>query len=179
MAKIVGTLLLLLLMVGCVAEPQIGYVQSAPQLVKDKSDTVYIDVSSDRVISTDSGKVVISNYYGGARAECPIVLTNYSSSFINVGLAYVDIDSPKPTTSLQADGTELPYTWWPAKDWVKIQDNVVTLLSNESKGTMVVLEVPQGIEMPKRWEFRILVNDVSQQGAMQTAFEERYLVDVK
>lgn len=181
--ELLGLLVVVLvlgLMVGCPTQVETPKVPSSNEPITSGEDVTYIDISADYIVSTSSGKIVIRNYYGGARVECPIVFTNYSDTIVNIGLTYIDIDALKETTSKQPDGSEIPYIWLSeARDWVTIQDTLVEVLPNQSSETMVVLESPSRIDVPERWEFRVWVNNESQTAMIRTAFDERFLVNMR
>lgn len=116
------------------------------------------------------GKVEVGNFYPGARAEYMISLHNGSDEPAEFSVSYRVSDN---TT----DGYEpAPAA---AGDWVIIAEPAPVLAAKETKDVLIAVEMPGDAEAPPKWEFRIVVKDVTQTGMVQTELACRWLVAMK
>jgi len=120
------------------------------------------------------GKVFISNYYPGARAEYEITIHNGEDVDSGFEIAY---KVPDYTDAGYAKATE------ELGRYVSVGDKVVTLRPDEIRKVLVVLEVPKGIEVPwGKWEFWVSVNGEPQgSGGLGIAvgYATRWLVTMR
>lgn len=117
------------------------------------------------------GKVLIGNFYPGARAEYPVTIHNgndWEASF-NVTYRYPDHVGEgytKPSIETQ--------------DWVIIADPTPILVSGETRNILVVLAMPEGATSPSsKWEFWVSVVDTTQEGSVTTELCCRWIVDMR
>ena len=117
------------------------------------------------------GKVMVGNFYPGARAEWNLLVHNgkdTQASFViayrypdHVGEGYV-----KPTTEVQ--------------DWVIIADPTPILMPKETREILIALEMPKDAISPgKLWEFWISVKDQTQTGMITTELCSRWCVSMR
>ena len=117
------------------------------------------------------GKVMVGNFYPGARAEWNLLVHNgkdTQASFViayrypdHVGEGYV-----KPTTE--------------AQDWVIIADSTPVLAPKETREILIALEMPKDAISPgKLWEFWISVKDQTQTGMITTELCSRWCVSMR
>jgi len=117
------------------------------------------------------GKVIVTNFYPGARAEYPVTIHNggdTNASFAvryrypdHVGEGYV-----KPIDEVQ--------------DWVLVVDTTPILAPRETMDVLITLEMPENAEVfAPQWEFWISVVEISQTGMVQTELAVRWLVTMR
>lgn len=115
------------------------------------------------------GKVWISNYYPGARAEYAIVLHNG-----NLEDAVFDVNYRASSSPLEG------YTSIDASSWVIITDSSVVLKGRETRKVLIVLEVPKGTEVVvKKWEFWIGTSERFPGAQVVAENGVRFLVSMK
>jgi hypothetical protein len=122
------------------------------------------------------GKVMVSNLHPGAKnVEYPLTIhngndqpTEFSVTFVAAG----DVD--KDTGYIYVAAPE------EAQDWVIIADPSPVLEPKETRKVLVSVEMPEDAVAPaERWEFRIIVKDLSQTGMLQTELACRWLVTME
>ena len=163
---------LMVLLVGCTGIQPIPPVQSEPVPPMPPSQPSNMQVRPNEIGLIDSGKIYIGNYYPGARAEAFININNGFPEARKFGL---ELMKATDLESGYADG----YGWVWVNDWV-LFPREVTVEGSSVGSVMVALEVPKGTTVPSRkWEFWILVTDLSQIGKVQTALGSRFLVSMR
>lgn len=117
------------------------------------------------------GKVNVSNFYPGARAEYPVTIHNgndYATSF-SVSYRYPDNTATgysKPSDEVQG--------------WVIIADATPVLAPYETRDILVVLAMPEDAEVfAPKFEFWVAVMDMSQSGTVKSEMAVRWLVDMR
>lgn len=116
------------------------------------------------------GKVIVTNFYPGARAEYPITVHNGNSISTSFTIAC------RP-----ADHVDEPYVKAPpdVQDWVMVADATPVLAARETRDILVILEMPEDAEsFPHQWEFWVSSIDTSQ-GMVQTELAVRWLVTMR
>jgi len=63
-----------------------------------------------------------------------------------------------------------------AQDWVKIADPTPELAAKANKDVLISIEMPEDATAPPKWEFWIVVKDITQTGMIQTELACRCLV---
>ena len=167
---------ILMFLVGCASVEPLPPVEPQPEVVPEvvlpPSQPSSLEVRPGEIGLVDCGKIYISNYYPGARAEAFININNGFPEVRKFGLELMeatDLDSG------YVDG----YGWVWVNDWV-LFDKEVMIEGNSVGSTMVVLEIPKGTKVPsKKWEFWIRVTDLTQTGRVQTALGSRFLVSMR
>lgn len=117
------------------------------------------------------GKVVVGNFYPGARAEYPVTVHNGNESSCSFTI-----------TCRPADHVDEPYVKAPSEvqDWVMIVDPTPVLEPKETKDILVVLEMPEDEEVfAPKWEFWVSVIDTTQGGVVRTELCSRWLVSMR
>lgn len=148
-----------ILLVGCPqpSSPVIEKPQPGPELY----DQVWISPS----------KVTVGKFYPGARAEYPLTIHNGNDYQAEFSITY------RAPSEAAEDYVAAPDT---AQDWVIIADSTpVVLAPKETKEVLIAVEMPEGAEAPKRWEFWVVVKDETQAGMVQTELACRWLVTMK
>jgi hypothetical protein len=116
------------------------------------------------------GKVEVGNFHPGARAEYILSIHNGSDEPAEFSVSYRVVDNtaedyePAPTE---------------AQAWVTIEDPAPVLAAKETKDVLIAMEMPGDAEVPPKWEFRIIVKDVTQAGMVQTELACRWLVEMR
>lgn len=117
------------------------------------------------------GKVVISNFYPGARAEWSLTIHNGKDIPADFMVSYRTPDYTNNGFDKAPNGTQ---------GWVIVTDSNPTLISRETRDVLVVLDVPANVTITSdRWEFWIAVKDVSQAGMIQTELCSRWMVEMR
>ena len=178
---IFGLLLIGVLLVGCVqAFPPVAPEPSQPWVPNEASQTP--EAIEKATIETEQeppadrtwlspGKVLISNYYPGARAEYSITVHNGKTEPAKFSVTFRE-------PSYTANGYATPPK--EAQDWVIIADATPVLAPRETKDVLVVLAMPDNVtDYPAKWEFWISVIDNSQTGRMQSELCSRWLVSMR
>jgi hypothetical protein len=161
-------LILVLLLVGCntPSEP----TTTSPTITTPIYPTDYTPPLDMNWISP--GKVMVSNFYPGARAEYDINVHNGNDVATrfqvicrvpdHTGEGYV-----KATTEM-------------VQDWVIIADMTPLLAPRETRDILVILTMPASAEAPaKKWEMWISVIDMSQTEFVRTELCLRWLVTMR
>ena len=116
------------------------------------------------------GKVMVSNFYPGARAEYLLSIHNGNDELAEFSVIYKETGSPSEgyVTAPSA-----------AQDWVIIADPAPVVAAKETRDVLIAVEMPEDAEAPPKWEFWIAVKDVTQAGMVQTELACRWLVEMK
>jgi hypothetical protein len=116
------------------------------------------------------GKVIVTNFYPGARAEYPVTVHNGNDTCCSFAINYrypdhVGDDYTKPDTNVQ--------------DWVLVADTTPLLEPKETRDILITLEMPEDADIfAPQWEFWISVQDTSQ-GMVKTELCVRWLVTMR
>ena len=164
MKKLVTTILTVLLvglLTGCSA-------------ASTNSPTPYTPTSDeppDNATWISPGKVMVTNFYPGARAEYPLLIHNGNSTTASFNVQYRHPD--------HVDGA---YVKAPAEaqDWVIIVDPTPVLMPRETREILIVLAMPKDANIDgKKFEFWISVMDATQSGTVRTELCSRWLVSMR
>ena len=158
MKQLIVLLIAVVLLTGC-AQPSIPSaepVEPPPELY----DKTWIS----------PGKVMVGNFYPGARAEWPLTIHNGNAEPAQFEVKYS-----------QPGSVEEGYIKAPSivQDWVIIADPAPLLEAFETREVLIALEMPEDAEAPPKWEFWIAVKDVTQTGMVQTELATRWLVSMR
>jgi hypothetical protein len=114
------------------------------------------------------GKVEISNFYPGARAEWPVTIYNAKDTFVTYEVKY---RVPDYTSDGYIKAPDI------VQDWVLVADPTPMLSPGEIKDVLIVIEMPEDAVSPApKWEFWISVRDITQTGFVQTELCSRWFV---
>ena len=116
------------------------------------------------------GKVMVGNFYPGARAEYPLSIHNGNDEPAEFSVTYRVTDNTAEGYVRAPDETE---------GWVIIEDPAPVLAAKETRDVLIAVEMPEDAEAPPKWEFWIAVKDVTQAGMVQTELACRWLVEMK
>jgi len=146
-----------LLVAGCTpSSPVIEKPEPGPELY----DQVWIS----------PGKVNVGHFYPGARAEYPLTIHNGNDQSAEFSITYREASTPEEGYVTAPDETQ---------DWVIIADPTPVLKAKETKEVLIAVEMPEDATAPEKWEFRVVVKDVSQAGMVQIELASRWLVTMK
>jgi len=158
MKKLIGLIIVTgLLLAGCAQSSPVVETPSPPP---DLYDKVWISPA----------EVDVGNFYAGARAEWLVTIHNGNDKSAKFSVTY-----SQPSTT--AEGFVTAPTV--AQDWIIIADATPVLAAKETKEVLIAVEMPKGATAPKKWEFLIVVKDVTQTGMIQTELACRWLVTMK
>jgi hypothetical protein len=117
------------------------------------------------------GKVMVGNFYPGARAEYPLTVHNGNDTTASFSIYYRYPDHV-------GAGYEMPPT--EAQDWVIVADPTPVLMPRETRDILITLDMPENasISTPK-WEFWIGVKDTTQTGMVHTELATRWLISMR
>ncbi len=176
-------MVLLVLSVGCVQSntPSIDSPPSTNGVNPPDESNTPSNGSTDVVLPLDAppedvtwispGKVNVSNFYPGARAEYPLTIHNGNDYDCTFGVSYRYPDHV-------GEGYSTPPA--EAQDWVIVVDASPVLAPCETKDILIVLEIPEGITVAEqRWEFWVSVIDMSQEGTVRTELCCRWLISMR
>jgi len=122
----------------------------------------------DDVTWISPGKVLIGNFYPGARAEWNVTIHNGNEASVGFRVSYC-----KPARV--GAGRQMVE----AQDWVIIADPTPVLQPKETKEILIALDVPKGVRgLPDKWEFWVSAIEQGQ-GMVQTELVSRWLVDMR
>ena len=114
--------------------------------------------------------VEIGGFFAGGRAEYAITIHNGKDESAQFSVTY-------QVSNFTREGY-VPATA-AVESWVTITQPSPVLAAKESRDILIILEMPEGAAAPgERWEFRIVVKDVTQGGMIQTELASRWLVDM-
>jgi hypothetical protein len=116
------------------------------------------------------GKVMVGNFYPGARAEYLLSIHNGNNEPAEFSVTFREPGS-----------TGEGYVTAPseAENWVIIADPAPVLAAKETRQVLIAVEMPNGTTAPPKWEFWIAVKDVTQTGMVQTELVCRWLVEMR
>jgi len=167
---------------GSVKEPMEEVVEQEEEKVEEVVEQVEVPNTPENVILPEDnpppdnmtwispGKVVISNFFPGARAEyylsvhngddeeCPFVISCRAPDRLYEGASF-------PPEEFQ--------------DWIIIADTDPVIAPESTEDVFIVLEMPEDAESPESWEFWVSVQDASQAGLVQTELCSRWLVNMR
>ena len=116
------------------------------------------------------GKVMVGNFYPGARAEYMLTIHNGKDEPAEFSVTYKETGSPGEGYVRAPDE---------AQEWVIIADPAPVLAAKETRDVLIAVEMPKDAQAPPKWEFWIAVKDVTQTGMVQTELACRWLVTMK
>jgi hypothetical protein len=116
------------------------------------------------------GKVMVGNFYPGARAEYLLSIHNGNDEPTKFSITYREPGS-----------TGEGYVAAPseAERWVIIADPAPVLAAKETRQVPIAVEMPKAAKAPPKWEFWIAVKDVTQTSMVQTELICRWLVEMR
>lgn len=110
---------------------------------------VVIDFS-DSGYNVVSPHVFIQNYQTGKRADITFLINNKSSRAIEATLVKIFNVQPENNPTLAGKGYQsIPQEY---TDWIVIP-HLTSIQVNKSARYTMTLQIPKGIELPKRWTF--------------------------
>jgi len=115
-------------------------------------------------------KVEVGKFYPGARAEYPLTIHNGNDYQAEFSITY------RVPSEAAEDYVAAPDT---AQDWIIIADPAPVIAPKDTVDVLIAVEMPEGAEAPKRWEFWVVVKDESQTAMVQTELACRWLVKMK
>lgn len=178
MRKLIVGLLIVGLLVVCSCAP--GYEPGGLELPTVDGDTLNGSEATEAIAPPPElydrtwispGKVIIGNFYPGARAEYPVTVHNGNEASCSFTI-----------TCRPADHVDEPYVKAPSEvqDWVMIVDPTPVLAPKETKDILVTLEMPEDVEVfAPQWEFWVSVIDTTQGGVVRTELCSRWLVSMR
>ena len=179
---IISVIMGLLLFTGCIQPTSVAPVapivpssitnepSQTPEAIKKVTSETAQEPPPDRTWLSP-GKVQISNYYPGARAEWNVTVHNGNNTHTTFAITYRE-------PSYTAAGYVKPSV--EAQSWVIIADSMPVLAPKETRDILVTLAMPGGvINYPMKWEFWISVMDKSQTGMVTTELCSRWLVEMR
>lgn len=116
------------------------------------------------------GKVMVGNFYPGARAEWSLSIHNGKDELAQFSVTYREPDH------LIEGFVTAPAA---AKDWVIIADPTPELKAKETRDVLIALKMPKDAKAPPKWEFWIAVRDATQTGMVQTELACRWLITMR
>ena len=129
------------------------------------------DAPPENVTWISPGKVNVSNFYPGARAEYPLTIHNGNDYACPFEISYRYPDHVGEGYSMPPVG---------AQDWVMVVDTTPVLEPYETRDILVVLEIPEGVVVIEpSWEFWVSVMDASQTGTVRTELCCRWLISMR
>lgn len=182
MKKLVLVMVCMLVLVGCVGSGSVAVLEPSPTPTLTATPVGVAPAASFASVTPSGeppvdrtwispGKVMISNFYPGARAEYPITIHNGELEDRVFSVTYRDPNHV-------AEG----YVKAPAvvQDWVMVVDPTPVLGPRETRDILVVVEMPSDAEVfAEKWEFWVSIRDASQTGMVQTELSARWLVKMK
>ena len=116
------------------------------------------------------GKVMIGNFFPGARAEWPLLIHNGKDEVATFSVLY-----RKP--SRLAEGyVEAPPI---AQTWIIIVDTTPVLMPKETKEVLIAVDMPEDAVSPgPKWEFWIGVKDITTTGMIATELCSRWMISM-
>jgi hypothetical protein len=160
---------IIMLLSGCVGYTEPNEPPSIP--VPNQTEVVLPkDPPMDKTW-VSPGKIEISNFYPGARAEYPITIHNGKDTETLFSVAYRYPDNV-------ATGYDKPN--YEAQDWVMVVDTTPILAPKETRDILVVLSMPKEAKIDSdKWEFWISVMDMTQKGQIRTELCVRWLISMR
>lgn len=146
-------------------------VNPPPQPPTNGSTVAFDKPPPDDMNWISPGKVIVTNFYPGARAEYPITIHNGGDTSASFAVTYRYPDHV-------GDGYVKPID--EVQDWVIVVDTTPLFAPRETRDILVTLEMPENAEVfAAQWEFWISVIDASQSGVVQTELCVRWLVTMR
>lgn len=165
--KLIGILLIgVLLLVGC-SQPEV-----TPPYIPPVDDTPFTNDAPpmDRTWISPA-KVLIGNFYPGARVEWALSVHNGNDAEAEFAVIYRE---PDYTASGYVKAPE------EAQSWVIIADSSPVLMPYETRDILIALDVPTtAVITADKWEFWISVKDITQGGTIRTELCSRWLVEMQ
>ena len=180
---IIGLLVIaVMLLAGCAqpaSQPYVPPADIAPPVIPvapTAPETPEVTLPGDKPPPEDvtwisPGKVNVSNFYPGARAEYPLTVHNGNDTTASFSVYYRYPDHV-------GEGYEKPPL--EAQDWVIVADPTPVLMPRETRDILIALDVPENanISTPK-WEFWIGAKDTTQTGMVRTELCCRWLIAMR
>ena len=170
---IVALIVVSLALVGCVGEPTKTVPVSppipAPSIKNVPIPTVLSNEPPVDVTWISPGKVNVSNFYPGARAEYDLAVHNGNDKATKFKITY------RVPSHTGAGYEKAPVE---AQDWVIIADETPVLMPKETREIMIALDMPLETTAPPKWEFWVSIIQASQ-GNIQTELCSRWLIDMR
>jgi len=116
------------------------------------------------------GKVIVGNFYPGARAEYLLSIHNGKDEPAKFSVTYREPGSTGEGYVTAPSG---------AQGWVIIADPAPVLAAKETRQVLIAVEMPKGAKASPKWEFWIAVKDITQTGMVQTELACRWLVEMR
>jgi len=120
-------------------------------------------------------KVKVSNFSPGATAKFPLTIHNGNDQPAQFSLTFLaagDVDADTGYVYIAAPQE--------AQDWVIIADPAPVIAAKGTAYVLIALEMPEGATAPaERWEFRVVVKDVTQTAMIQRELACRWLITMK
>lgn len=116
------------------------------------------------------GKIMVGNFYAGARAEYPLLVHNGKDMESQFVIAY------RYPSHTDKDYTKAPRE---AQDWVIIADSTPVIMPRETKEILIILAMPEDAVAPPKWEFWVSVMDTGQEGMVRTELCTRWLITMR
>ena len=155
------------LIAGCVTHKPAVELPATPQY-----DSVSAAIKPpDDMSWINPGKVFISGFYPGARAESTLLLYNGSDDAVPFSVTFRTPDNVE-------DGYAMPPP--EAQNWVTVDDPAPVLAPKETRALLIALEMPEeAISPADRWEFWISVMDTAQGGMVREELASRWLITMR
>lgn len=126
---------------------------------------------SEDITWISPGKVMVANFYPGARAEYPLTIRNGNNSTSTFEVKYRYPNNVEE---------EYAFPLEEAQDWVIIADPTPVLMPKETRDILIAIEMPEGAVNPaSKWEFWVSVIDTTQTGTVRTELCSRWLVTMR
>jgi uncharacterized membrane protein len=154
--KLIGLLIAIIVVTGLLLVAGCGSSELLPEL----NDNTWVSPS----------KVEMGNFTPGASAEYELNIHNGKDEPAEFSVTYRVPSSPASGFVTAPEE---------AQDWVTIADPSPVLEAKETRQVLIAVEIPEGATAPAKWEFWIVVKDVSQGGMVQTELASRWLITMK
>jgi hypothetical protein len=156
----------ILLFAGCIGAEEVYTPETEPGGV---SASVGEPPTDQTWISP--AKVMVDNFYPGARAECELQVHNGNSEVATFAVVYRHPDNV-------GDGYSYPIA--EVQDWVIVATTSLVIAPRETRNILVSLEMPKDATVfSDKWEFWISIKDMSQVGMVRTELCSRWLVEMR
>ena len=192
MRKLIGLLIIVVLLSlsGCVqqAQPYVAPIEPpaeppvelptepAPSMPPGSDSSTTPDITFPSEPPQDMtwispGKVMIGNFFPGARAEWPLTIHNGNDGVATFAIAYRQ-------PGYVAEG----YVAAPpeVESWVIIADATPVLMPKETREVIIAVDMPEDAVSPgPQWEFWLSVGDTTQTGQIITELASRWCVQMR
>ena len=133
-------------------------LEPPPEEQADNTDNTWISPPS----------VTVEDLFPGAEdVEWPLTIHNGKDEPAQFSVTY------RVPSSAAEDYVPAPDT---AQDWVIIAEPAPMLAAKESREVLISVEMPEDATAPPKWEFWVVVKDITQTGMIQTELACRCLV---